>query len=181
MFSSHILILTRWYSSGLFSFYINCYLDLSSTNYMCYCLHFVLIMLWYSGEWMASWLQKRSSGNESRARKEKMMKWVFQTLAKDRDWITFSKDVKKLDVLQSYPLLICIEFSFQFGFLWYSSFVVNFLRFFKWLFRPTKILLLRHSQKNYQMGLYKLNSMREGLSYQIINTSAVNQAVFCYY
>ena len=27
------------------------------------------------------------NGNESRARKEKMMKWVFQTLGKDRDWI----------------------------------------------------------------------------------------------
>ena len=34
---------------------------------------------------MASWLQKISSGNESRARNEKMMKWVFQTLVKDRD------------------------------------------------------------------------------------------------
>ena len=31
---------------------------------------------------MASWTQK-ISGNESRARKEKMMKWVFQALAKD--------------------------------------------------------------------------------------------------
>ena len=30
---------------------------------------------------MASWLQKISPGNESRARKEKMMNWVFQTLA----------------------------------------------------------------------------------------------------
>ena len=36
---------------------------------------------------MASCLQKIPSGNESRARKEKMMKWVFETLAKDRDWI----------------------------------------------------------------------------------------------
>ena len=34
---------------------------------------------------MASWLQKISSGNESRARKEKMIKWVFQTLAEDSD------------------------------------------------------------------------------------------------
>ena len=31
---------------------------------------------------MASWIQK-ISGNDSRARKEKMMKWVFQALAKD--------------------------------------------------------------------------------------------------
>ena len=37
---------------------------------------------------MASCLQKIPSGNESRARKENMMKWVFQTLAIDRDWIT---------------------------------------------------------------------------------------------
>ena len=34
---------------------------------------------------MPSWLQKISSGNESRAQKEKMMKWVFLTLTKDRD------------------------------------------------------------------------------------------------
>ena len=35
---------------------------------------------------MASCLQKIPSGNESRAWKEKMMKWrVFQTIAKDRD------------------------------------------------------------------------------------------------
>ena len=37
---------------------------------------------------MASWLQNISSGNEHRARKEKMMKWVFQTFARDRDWKT---------------------------------------------------------------------------------------------
>ena len=35
---------------------------------------------------MASCLQKIPSGIESRARKEKMMKWIFQTLTKDRDW-----------------------------------------------------------------------------------------------
>ena len=37
---------------------------------------------------MASWLQKISSGNESRARKEKMLKRVFQTgirVFQDRD------------------------------------------------------------------------------------------------
>ena len=34
---------------------------------------------------MASFLQKILSGNESRARKAKMMKGVFQTLAKDPD------------------------------------------------------------------------------------------------
>ena len=34
---------------------------------------------------MAKKIQNIPSGNESRARKEKMMKWVFQTLPKDRD------------------------------------------------------------------------------------------------
>ena len=34
---------------------------------------------------MTSCLQKIPSGNESRARKEKMIKGVFQTLAKDPD------------------------------------------------------------------------------------------------
>ena len=32
---------------------------------------------------MAGCLQKIPAGNGSRARKEKMMKWVFQTIAKD--------------------------------------------------------------------------------------------------
>ena len=36
---------------------------------------------------MASCFQKIPSGNESRAQKEKMMKWLLQTLAKDRDSI----------------------------------------------------------------------------------------------
>ena len=34
---------------------------------------------------MEGWFQKVSSENESSARKEKMMKWVFPTLEKDRD------------------------------------------------------------------------------------------------
>ena len=85
-----------------------------------------------------------------------------------------------LDVSRSYALLISIEF-FYFGFLWYSSFVINFPRFLKRCFMLMKILLLRYSQNNYQIWLYKLNLMCEELSYQIINTSAVNQGVFCYY
>ena len=40
---------------------------------------------YHPGKWKPSWLQKICSGNESRARKEKMMKWVFQTLAKNCD------------------------------------------------------------------------------------------------
>ena len=88
------------------------------------------------------------------------------------------KDVKEL----SWMSQRVIRFWFLLNFLlWYSSFIINFPRFFKRLFSPTKILLLRHSQNNYQMWLYKLNLMCEGLSYQIINTSVVNQAVFCYY
>ena len=70
----------------IFAVDINCYLDLISTNYMCQCLHFVPTILCYSAEWIASWLLKISSGNESRVRKVKMVKWVLETLAKDRDW-----------------------------------------------------------------------------------------------
>ena len=73
------------------------------------------------------------------------------------------------------------EFSFHFSFLWYLNFVINFPCFFEQLFRPMKLLLLRHPQNNNQIWLYKLNLMCEELSYQITNTSAVNQAVFCYY
>ena len=64
----------------------------------------------------------------------------------------------------AHVLLISIEFSFHFGFLWYS-------RFFKRLFRPVKIFLPGHSLNNYQVWLYKLNLMCEELSYQIMNTS----------
>ena len=64
--------------------------------------------------------------------------------------------------------------SFHFGFLWYSSFVIDFPRFYKWYFRQMKILLLRYSQNNYQIWLHKLNLMCEELFYQIINISAVN-------
>ena len=70
---------------------------------------------------------------------------------------------------------------FSFGFLWCSSFVINFPRILKRLFRPMKILLPRHSKSNYQISLYKLNLMCEELSNKIINTSAVNQAAFCYH
>ena len=41
---------------------------------------------YYSGKWKPSWHQKIPSGNDSCPRKEKMVKWVFQTLAKDHDW-----------------------------------------------------------------------------------------------
>ena len=67
-------------------------------------------------------------------------------------------------------LLISIECSSRFSFLWYSSFVINFTCFLKWLLRPIKFLLLRHFQSNYQIRLYKLNLLCEELSYQIINT-----------
>ena len=84
-------------------------------------------------------------------------------------------------VSQSYALLISIEFSFHFDFLLYSSFIINFPRFFKQYFRLMKIPLLRYSQNNYQIWLFKLNVMCEELSYQTINISAANQAVFHYY
>ena len=57
----------------------------------------------------------------------------------------------QLDFSWRYVLLISIELSFHFGFCSYSSFVIRFPRFFKRLFRPMKILLLRHSQNNYQI------------------------------
>ena len=51
------------------------------------------MILWYLEEWMVRCLQKIPAGNESRARKEKMMKWVFQTLAIDRDWTSYEQDI----------------------------------------------------------------------------------------
>ena len=53
-----------------FAVNINCYLDLISTNYMCYCPHFQSMIVWYSGEWTASCLQNIPSGNGSRAEGE---------------------------------------------------------------------------------------------------------------
>ena len=57
---------------------------------------------------MASRLQKIPSGNESLARKEKMMKWVSQTLAIDRDLIIYVMDLltlKKLTLHFTNPLV----------------------------------------------------------------------------
>ena len=45
------------------------------------------------------------------------------------------------------------------------SFVINFQRIFKWLFRPTKILLLRHSQNK--------NSFKRDLAKRIYITLGV--------
>ena len=72
-----------------------------------------------------------------------------------------SKKIRKLNWISHGVMRywFYIEYSFHFGFLWYSSFVINFPRFFKRLFRPMEILLLWHSQKNYQIWLYKLNLM----------------------
>ena len=94
-----------------------------------------------------------------------------------------SNDVRELSWM--YHGVMCfwflLDFIFIYGYLWYSSLVINFPRFFKRYFRPMKIILLRYSRSNYQIWLYKLNLMCQELSYQIINISAVNQAVFCYY
>ena len=65
----------------------------------------------------------------------------------------------------------------DFYWIFFSSFAISFPRFSKGLFKPMNILQLRHSQNNWQVWLDKLNLMWEELSYQIINTSAVNQAV----
>ena len=100
-----------------------------------------------------------------------------------RMYLTFSSvifSLNSVDVSRSYALLITIEFSFHFGFLWYSSFVINFPRFFKRYFRPIKIFLLRYSQNSYQIWLYKLNLCEE-LPYQIVNIWAVIRVVFCYH
>ena len=72
-----------------------------------------------------------------------------------------------------------IFFSFRLSLIFYLCY--QFPAFLKRCFRPMKILLLRYSQNKYQLYncLYKLNLMREKLSYQIINISAANQAVFC--
>ena len=90
-----------------------------------------------------------------------------------------TKDVKEL----SWMSHRVIRFWFLLKFLFISAFfdILASLSISRVLSRPTKILLLRHSQNNYQMWLYKLSLMCEELSYQIINTSAVNQAAFCYY
>ena len=89
------------------------------------------------------------------------MKWVYMiswhqskynTLSLISNLFNLSKNISWM--CQSYLLLISIEFYFHFGFLWCSSLVINFPFFFKQLFRPMKILLLRHSQNNDQIWLY---------------------------
>ena len=63
---------------------MNCYLDLTPT------IHVLMLTLHTHDITMFGGMNgklpsKILSGNESRVRKEKIMKWVFQTLAKDRD------------------------------------------------------------------------------------------------
>ena len=82
--------------------------------------------------------------------------------------ITQYKDVKEL----SWMSHRVIRFWFLLNFLFISAFfdILASLSISRGFF-----------QNNYQIWLYKLNLMCEELSYQIINISAVNQAVFCYY
>ena len=93
--------------------------------------------------------------------------------------VSVNKDVKEFSWMLSASDFHWIFCSFRLSLN--SRFVINFPRFFKPLFRPTKILLLRYSQNNYQMWLYKLSLICEELSYQFSNTSGFNQAVFGYY
>ena len=130
---------------------------------------FISLYLFAHGSWMLfslHFVKEYNAETESITRNIRELSWM-------------SYGVMRYLRYRSY--LISIEFSFHFGFFWYSSFVINFPRFFKRLFRPMKILLLRHSQNNYQIWLCKLNLMCGELSCQIINTSAVTQVVFCYY
>ena len=89
---------------------------------------------------------------------------------------------RMLDNLAGYLTELCASdfywIVFSFHFLLYSSFVINFMRFFKGILGRWKS---SYSDIPREIWLYKLNLMREKLSYQIINISAVNQAVFCYY
>ena len=101
------------------------------------------------------------------------------------NFLTFINNIWELSWMShgwmSYALLISLQFSFHFGFLWYSSFGISFPRFFKWLFKSLKILKLRHSHSNYQICWHKLNLMCRKVSNQIITTPVVHQVVFCYY
>ena len=58
---------------------------------------------------MASCLQKIPFGNKSRARNEKMMKWVFQAVAIDRDWIRKTDEILPDNYLLSKNQLINLE------------------------------------------------------------------------
>ena len=69
----------------IFAVDINCYLDLISTNYM---VSAHTSYPWYydirGNEWQVAFIKFLLEMNL--VRKEKMMKWVFQTIAKDCDW-----------------------------------------------------------------------------------------------
>ena len=73
------------------------------------------------------------------------------------------------------PDFYWIFFSFRLFIFSYSSFFIDFPRFYKRYFRPIKILLQIYSQNNYQIWLHKLNLMYEELFYQIINISAAKK------
>ena len=132
---------------------------------------------WYVCDIILYWTETQKQASSSVMKNNSLFFFVFFSLTSSAHiW----KQIKPR-ILET--LAVCLtelwvsDFYWVF-FLWYSSFVINFPRFFEVAFQADD---LRHSQNNYQIRLYKLNSMCEELSYQIINTSAVNQTVFCYY
>ena len=63
----------------IFAVDINCYLNLYQLR------HFVPIILWYSGGWIANWLQKIYPGNKSRARKRNDEISILNS--RERSWL----------------------------------------------------------------------------------------------
>ena len=107
---------------------------------------------------------------------DRVIKFTSPTIS---DKIFRTKDVKEL----SWMSHRVIRFWFLLNFLFILAFFdilasLSISHIFQVALQADQILLLRHSQNNYQMWLNKLSLMCEELSHQIINTSGVNQAVF---
>ena len=85
----------------------------------------------------------------------------------------------QLDFSWRYLLLISIELSFRLLLIFNLRY--QFLTFFQAGFQADENPPAQTFPEQLSNLSYKLNLKCERLSYQIINTSAVNQAVFCYY
>ena len=87
----------------------------------------------------------------------------------------------QLNVSRSHALLISIEFFFSFRLPLIFQLRYQFPAFFQAAFQVDENPSAQTFSKQLSNLLHQLNLMCQELFYQIINPSAVNQVVFCYY
>ena len=93
---------------------------------------------YYPGKRKPGWLQKISSENVSRLQSKKIMNWVFQALAKDRDWINLVSCIGWM----FYLIVMCTCFA-----RYFDNNKLNPFTFAKWLSDITATMLKPYLNK----------------------------------